>query len=77
VRKSRVILTYTSMEYFIEEIQELFKKFVDIVVDDFPSSFPPIKSINHHIDLILGEIMSNKSTYKLTPQENEEVKRQL
>ena len=65
------------MEYFIEEIQELFKKFVDIEVDDFPSSFPPIKSINHHIDLILGEIMSNKSTYKLTPQENEEVKNQV
>jgi hypothetical protein len=51
--------------------------FSDIVVDEFPNSFPPIISINHHIDLILGESLPNKSTYRLTPQENEEVKRQV
>jgi hypothetical protein len=52
----------------------MLENFADIIVDEFPSSFPPIKSINHHIDLILGEIMSNNEAYRLTPQENEEVK---
>jgi hypothetical protein len=51
--------------------------FADIVVDEFPNSLPPIKSINHHIDLIAGEILPNKAAYRLTPRENEEVKNQV
>jgi hypothetical protein len=35
------------------------------------------RSINHHIDIIPGAILSNKVAYRLTPQENEEVKRQV
>jgi hypothetical protein len=75
VRNTRVILTSTSLEYFLEEVQELLEIFADIVVDDLPNSLPPIKSINHHIDLIPGAILPNKVAYRLTPQENEEVKR--
>jgi hypothetical protein len=76
VRKPRVILTSTSMDDLPEEIQEL-ENFDDIVVDELPSSFPPVRSINHHIDIIPGESLTNKETYRLTPQENEEVKRQV
>jgi hypothetical protein len=53
------------------------EKFVDIVVDQFPSSFQPIRSISHHIELIPGASLPNKETYRLTPQENEEIKRQV
>jgi hypothetical protein len=77
VRKPKVFLTSTSMDDFPEEVQELLDNFVDIVVDDFPNSLPPIKSINDHIDLIPGEILPNKAAYRLTPQENEEVKNQF
>jgi hypothetical protein len=77
VRKPRVILTSTSLEYFPEEVQELLENFVDIVVDELPNSLPPIRSISHHIDLIPGESLPNKEAYRLTPQENEEVKRQV
>jgi hypothetical protein len=52
-------------------------EFVDIVVDELPHSLPPIRSISHHIDLIPGESFPNKETYRLTPQENEEVKNQV
>jgi hypothetical protein len=48
-----------------------------MVVDELPNSLPPIRSIIHHIDLIPGEILPNKEVYRLTPQENEEVKRQV
>jgi hypothetical protein len=54
VRKPRVVLTSTSMDDFPEEIWELLDNFVDIVVYELPNSLPPIKSISHHIDLILG-----------------------
>jgi hypothetical protein len=65
------------MDDFPEEVQELLDNFVDIVVDELPNSLPPIKSINHHIDLILGASLSNKATYRLTPRENEEVNNQV
>jgi hypothetical protein len=77
VMNPRFILTSTSMEYFPKEVQELLENFVDIVVDEFPNSLPPIKSISHHIDLVLGENLPNKETYRLTHQVNEEVKRQV
>jgi hypothetical protein len=51
--------------------------FVDIVVDELPCLFPPIRSISHHIDLILGASLPNKAVYRLMPRENEEVKRQV
>jgi hypothetical protein len=60
-----------------KEVQELLEEFVDIVVDELPRSLPPIRSVSHHIDLIPGASLPNKSTYILTPQENEEVKRQV
>jgi hypothetical protein len=77
VRKPIFFLTSTSMDDFPEEVHDLLENFFDIVVDVFPNSFPCIKSINHHIYLILGESLPNKATYILTPQENEEVKNQV
>jgi hypothetical protein len=60
-----------------QEIQKLLEEFVDIVVDELPRLFPPIRSVSHHIDLILRASFPNKATYRLTSQVNEEVKRQV
>jgi hypothetical protein len=77
VRKPRVVLTSTTMDDFPEEVQEFLDNFVDIVVDEMPNSFSPIRSISHHIDLIKGESIPNKEAYRLTPRGNEEVKNQV
>jgi hypothetical protein len=77
VRKLKIILTSTRVDDLPEEIQELLEEFVDIVVDKLPRSLPPIRSVSHHIDLIPRASLPNKSTYRLTLQENEEVKRQV
>jgi hypothetical protein len=77
VRKPRIVLTSTRVDDLPEEIQKLLEEFVDIVVDELPCSLPPIRSISHHIDLIPGASLPNKAAYRLTPQENEEVKRQV
>jgi hypothetical protein len=60
-----------------EEIQELLEEFDDIVVDELPHSLSLMRSVSHHIDLIPGASLPNKAAYRLTPQENEEVKRQV
>jgi hypothetical protein len=77
VRKLRIFLTSTRVDDLPEEVQELLEEFANIVFDELPHSLPPIKSVSHHIDLIPGASFPNKSMYKLMPQENEEVKRQV
>ena len=54
MRKSRAILSSTSLDDLPKEVQELVEKFVDIVVDELPNSLPSIRSISHHIDLLPG-----------------------
>jgi hypothetical protein len=76
VRKPKIVLTNTRVDDLPEEVQELLEEFADIVVDELPRSLPPIRSVSHHIDLIPGASFPNKA-YKLTLQENEEVKRQV
>jgi hypothetical protein len=77
VRKPKIVLTSTRADDFPKEVQELLEEFTDIVVDELPRSLPLIRSMSHHIDLIPGASLPNKSTYRLTSQENEEVKRQV
>jgi hypothetical protein len=77
VRKPRIVLTSTRVDDLPEEIQELLGEFVDIIMDEIPRSLPPMQSVSHHIDLIPGASFPNKAAYRLTPQENEEVKRQV
>jgi hypothetical protein len=52
VKKPRIVLTSTRVDDLPEEVQELLEEFVDIVVYELPRSFPPMKSVSHHIDLI-------------------------
>jgi hypothetical protein len=77
VRKPRIVLTSTRVDDLLEEIHKLLEEFVDIVVDEVPYSLPSIRSISHHIDLIPGASLPNKAAYRLTLQENKEVKRQV
>jgi hypothetical protein len=77
VRKPRIVLTNTRVDDLPDEIQELLGEFADIIVDELPHSLPQMRSVSHHIDLIPGSSLPNKFAYRLTPQENEEVKKQV
>jgi hypothetical protein len=77
VRKPKIVLTSRRVDDLPEEVQKLLQEFTDIVVDELPHLFPPIRSESHHIDLIPRASFPNKSAYRLMPQENEEVKRKV
>ena len=77
VRKPKIFLTRKRVDDLPEEVQELLEEFANILVDELPRSLPPIRSVSHHIDLIPGASFPNKAAYRLTLQENEEVKRQV
>ena len=74
IGKPNIVLTSTIFDNLLVEIQDLLSKHVDIVVDDFQNEFPPVRSISHHIDLILGASFPNKAAYRMKPRENEEIK---
>ena len=44
-------------------------EYKDIVAENKPNGLPPMRSISHCMDLILGAGLPNKAPYKLTPIE--------
>ena len=66
-----------NLDDFPVEVKTLLDECADIIVDEFPNTLPPVRSISHHIDLISGASLPDKAAYRLTPQENEEIKQQV
>ena len=75
VCKPRVATMKTKVTDLPEEIREMLNDYSDIVVDGFPNELPPRRDISHQIDFIPGASIPNKAAYRLTPQENEEVRK--
>lgn len=63
VRRAKIVLLHTEVSYLPTEIQQMLQEFTDIVVDDFPDTLPPKRSISHHIDFIPRASLPNKETY--------------
>ena len=53
----------------------MLSEFGDIIVDDLPNELPPIRNISHHMEFIPGASFPNKAASRMTPQENEEVRK--
>ena len=77
VRRTKTMLLNKEKSEFPAEIQELLKEFKDIVVDNLPDKFPPKRSISHHIDFIPGSSLPNKAAYRMSPKDNEEIRKQV
>jgi len=73
--KPKVIITSTKISDLPMEIQEMLDNYCDIIVDDLCDESPPIRKISHHIDLIPGANLPNKAAYRMTPSENEEIRK--
>ncbi|XP_042472267.1 uncharacterized protein LOC122054917 [Zingiber officinale] len=76
------LLPYKSNEIDLDsdlptEVQQLLSNFVDLMVEDLPLGLPPMREIQHQIDLILGSSVPNRLTYNLSPKDAEELQRQV
>ncbi|XP_073525656.1 uncharacterized protein [Phyllobates terribilis] len=57
-------------------IQLLLHEFRDVFPDEIPAGLPPIRGIEHHIDLIPGATLPNRPAYRMNPKESQEIQTQ-
>jgi len=58
-------------------VEKLLKEFGDVFPKDTLHGLPPLRGIEHQIDLIPGASLPNKSTYRSNPEETKEIQRQV
>jgi hypothetical protein len=58
-------------------ITNLLQEFKDIFPTDIPSGLPPLRGIEHQIDLIPGAMLPNRVAYRTNPEETKEIQRQV
>ncbi|XP_042959520.1 uncharacterized protein LOC122294651 [Carya illinoinensis] len=59
------------------EVQRLLAEFSDLMPKDLPPGLPPMRDIQHQIDLIPRSSLPNRLAYHLSPKEAEELQRQV
>ncbi|WP_141201780.1 hypothetical protein, partial [Paludifilum halophilum] len=59
------------------EVSDLLGEFGDIISDNVSDGLPPVRQINHQIDLIPGASFPNKAAHRMTPTKKEELNRQV
>ncbi|KAE8695418.1 putative CCCH-type zinc finger family protein [Hibiscus syriacus] len=59
------------------EVQRLLAEFSNLMPEDLPPGLPPMRDIQHQIDLVHRSSLPNRPAYRLSPKETEELQRQV
>nr|CAD39843.2 OSJNBb0072N21.12 [Oryza sativa Japonica Group] len=63
--------------YYIQWLNSSGKEYADIFSKEVPPGLPPIRGIEHQIDLIPGASLPNRAPYRTNPEETKEIQRQV
>jgi hypothetical protein len=58
-------------------VTNLLQQFRDVFSSELPPGLPPIRGIEHQIDLIPGASLPNRVAYRANPEETKEIQRQV
>nr|XP_027127769.1 uncharacterized protein LOC113743895 [Coffea arabica] len=75
----KVVLTSTNqLDVSLPSVfTKLLQDYRDVFPEDIPSGLPPVRGIEHQIDLISGASLPNKPPYRTNPEETKELERQV
>nr|XP_027109255.1 uncharacterized protein LOC113729128 [Coffea arabica] len=81
-----LICTYSFVLNCVDELDKalpssvvalLLQEFENVFPDEVPDGLPPIRGIEHQIDLIPGAPLPDKPAYRMGPEETKELQRQV
>ncbi|KAK1664763.1 hypothetical protein QYE76_052922 [Lolium multiflorum] len=76
--KSVLIATKSEMrEVHHNPSTKLHYEFQDVFPDELPHGLPPLRGIEHRIDLIPGAPLPNRAAYRTNPEDTKEIQRQI
>ena len=58
-------------------ITNLLQEYEDVFPSEIPPGLPPMRGIEHQIDLIPGATLPNRAAYRTNPEETKEIQRQV
>ena len=67
----------TPLTIYLFVLSSLLQEFQDVFPDELPPGLPPLRGIEHRIDLIPGAPLPNKAPYRANPEETKGIQRQV
>jgi hypothetical protein len=58
-------------------MEHMLLRYADVFPSELPHGLPPARDIDHRIEILPGSSPTSKPTYRFSPKENDELKRQL
>jgi len=58
-------------------VSSLLQDYKDVSSEEIPTGLPPIRGIEHQIDLIPGASFPNRAAYRANPEETKEIRCQV
>ncbi|XP_019159918.1 PREDICTED: uncharacterized protein LOC109156520 [Ipomoea nil] len=67
----------TNPSHLPEAITSLMQEFKDVCPEELPAGLPPLRGIEHQIDLVPGMPLPNRPAYRCNPEETKEIQKQV